>query len=748
MRKIRIKLSPPDLSGIPSLQVEATSYLISKSMDFDTESNILVKNLKDTKNKYEYITDLDIGPNTTVYVRVMFHFKDVTTEQESTTKWSRTTPVSADLSGFTLSDIIIRTPVVEVDKDQDTIIIQSKPIALYSGGAKHSSSTWQVTDSYNVPIYDREKDVSTLVKLRTQSIGLDSNKAYMFKVRHETETGNESTFGKKLVVDYNRGLILFDFKLLNKFIIGVKQYYQLIMYAPKFKSLDIEVRTLDGRVVIGRYDQTKLSGYFETNDLESNTVYEIYVRVKFTDNQVTVWKKVYAGTCSDSDPDGIYGDGTANYPGTNVGGNDINFGDIIGGSEGGEGSPKRQASGVTSTYELSDGSIIFTEFVNNAISLFRFDGTYFSKVKRLVDLTAVDLGIDYVNVLPLPSGDIVINYSTINDSRKYQRSVWKKYTYDIVKKVLTETNSKEVITEKYSTAMSTSAIIANDGSIYYIPAVEIDSSGADVVANVYKIDATTFEISKVIQLPNNIKYNASFIRDIAGNMYLFGGSTRKVLDKTTKEDKWTRENNKVYTLNVSGEEPAWIDTKLTLPEGWSTDIYSMQGYLRHDYKIMLFNSVHNGSMLGQQKALVFDPIKKTFNVEELNSNMRIPFRNNIVLNDGSILRISSKEQDPQRSYIYVADNNYSGEQNRPDQGISDLVVKDGTIVEIEDPYFYNSITIQGTGRLRWIGTNQVREFTSSDLIVTRSQVMEQAIFDKGKYENVFILDGVEFTISG
>ena len=364
MRKIRIKLSPPDLSNLSNLQVIATSYMISISRDFDKQENIIHKNIKDRTNLFEYITDLDIGPKQTVYVRIMFHFLDINTNVESMTKWSRTTPISSDLSGFTLSDIIIRTPLLKVNRTQDTLTLETEAIGMYSGGAKHNSTTWQITDSSNVPIYQREGDRSNLTTLRTQGIPFKKNRAYMLKARHETVTDNKSNFGKKLLVEYSRGLVLFDVKILNQFIIGVHLIFKLTMYAPKFRSLDLEIRDLQGNVISSLIDHEGLTGRVNTDNLRPNVIYEIFVRVKFTDNQYTPYKRIYSGTCLSSNPDGIFGDGGSNYPGGIAGGADINFGDMIGVDVGQlENNPdmginpdtgekeklKRQSNGVTST---------------------------------------------------------------------------------------------------------------------------------------------------------------------------------------------------------------------------------------------------------------------------------------------------------------------------------------------------------------------------------------------------------------
>ena len=111
------------------------------------------------------------------------------------------------------------------------------------------------------------------------------------------------------------------------------------------------------------------------------------------------------------------------------------------------------------------------------------------------------------------------------------------------------------------------------------------------------------------------------------------------------------------------------------------------------------------------------------------------------MRDGSILRISSKIQDPQTSYIYVSQ--YTGSTGKPVNPIDfirTLVVEDNTQVEIEDPYLYSSIDIQGTGKLIWLSDNGKVEYTSSDLLITRNTVMKQSDYEAKRYSSVHLFD--------
>lgn len=751
MRKIRIQVTPPDLKLLPeNTEWIATSYLVSKSRDFDTPENILLRRLKDP-NKEELIAELPIESKDTVYTRIMFHFRHKYTKLESSTKWSRTTQVSADQNGFKLSDIIIRTPVLTVNVDGSTVSLETQPLAMYSGGGVLDRSTWEVDDSDNYPIYVRKDDTTNITSLKTQSMGLQEGRAYVFKAKHITKTSNESTYGKKLYIDHNRGLVLFEFSLLNNFVKGMKLYWKVDVFAPKFKNLDLEIRDLTGKIILEKREYEDTTGFFITDTLVVGTIYEFYLRVRFQDDSVTPYKLVYSGSPAEIDLDWIYGPGDTPYHDKgHAEAADVIFGNIVGQDKlpGQLGTLTRNSAGVTSGYQLQDGSILFTEFVNNAISLFRFDGTNLFRLKRIYSPGEnVDFAIDYLNVLPLPNSMIVLNYCTVDNKDKYKTSIWHSFEYDLYTRKLVELNRVEHTDEQFGTSMSTSAVMDNDSNIYYIPARLLDDKGNEKTLSIFKLNTKDMTREHILELPNKIMYNASFIRDIDGNMYIFNGSNQKRTMDSHNEALWLRDNSKVYKFNPKSKQ--LTELKTSYPKEWPDTIYCTQGYLKHDHKIVLFNAVHNGDSLGDQRVLIFDPKTQKFEVKDIKVKYSLPFRNSIVLKDGSILRISSREVDPQKAYIYIAADNYKIDETPNISTSTDkLVVPDGKLVDIEDAYRYESITIEGDGLLRWIGSTGIRLFTSKDLIITRKTTVDRDSFNKTKYDNIFILDGAELIVSG
>ena len=81
----------------------------------------------------------------------------------------------------------------------------------------------------------------------------------------------------------NRGLNLFDFNLVNEFTTNTKVYFKLTLYAPNFKSMDIEVRDKKGAVGTSLLNHTSLTGDQLNQSINFSTrLLQIY-RVKVLD---------------------------------------------------------------------------------------------------------------------------------------------------------------------------------------------------------------------------------------------------------------------------------------------------------------------------------------------------------------------------------------------------------------------------------------------------------------------------------
>jgi len=722
MKNIRISIDAPILPTNSGLKHSATSYQIAKFPDFNNPEFIIKESLLDEVNLLEYRTELEIDNEDTIYVRTKYHFID-DNNVEKQSNWSRITPINGNQKGFKLSDVIINTPIISYEIISNNIKITTSEMKMYVGSGNHISTSWRITDSDGHIVYDRKEDRDNLTNIVINNI-LKDGKSYVIEAKHHSNTYNESNYGRKLLMNYSTGYNLYDLELLGDITKDRKQYFKLKLYTTNFLNMDIEVRDILGTVIKSLYNTSTLVNYITLDNMNLYSSYEIFVRIKLSDGNVTSYKKVYSNILSKNmlvkyNPFIEY---LNKYDYTN---------DYL-----------TNGISASSTREMYDGKILSTDYLTNTISLYKFENTSLIKLKEVISLGS-ELTIDYVNILPLHNGDVVINYST-TDSQNYKKSIFKKYNYDPIKLILTEVNSITRDNELYSTSLNNSAVVSDEDYIYYIPSTEVVGD-VKVNLSLYRLRTGSFVFEKVTELPFNAIKNVSIFRDNNNSIYVLGGSYG---DKYTSENElyWTRDNNSIYKLNTSNST---LEEITTLPIEYSTSVYCIHSFLRRDGKIVMFNSVHNGESLGNHSVLIYDAENNSFEISNIDNNLNIPFRNNIILLNGNIVRISSLPNDPQKSFTYICNTKTSSDLNIVDDTIelnTDLVVNDGEIINIESAYSYDTITIIGTGILKWVDKNSVREFTSSDLIVTRNTVMTQTEFDAGNYSNVFVLDGVTFVV--
>ncbi len=722
MKNIRISIDAPILPTNSGLTHSATSYQIAKFPDFNNPEFIIKESLLDDVNLLEYRTELEIDNEDTIYVRTKYHFIDAN-DVEKQSNWSRITPINGNQKGFKLSDVIINTPIISYEIISNNIKVTTSEMKMYVGSGSHISTSWRITDSDGHIVYDRKEDKDNLTNIVINNI-LKDGKSYVIEAKHHNSTYNESNYGRKLLMNYNTDYNLYDLELLGDITKDRKQYFKLKLYTTNFLNMDIVVRDISGTVIKSLYNTSTLVNYITLDNMNLYSSYEIFVRIKLTDGNITSYKKVYSNILNKNmlvkhNPFIEY---LNKYDYTN---------DYL-----------TNGISASSAREMYDGKILSTDYLTNTISLYKFENTSLIKLKEVISLGS-ELTIDYVNILPLHNGDIVINYST-TDSQNYNKSIFKKYSYDPIKLILTEVNSITRNNELYSTSLNNSAVVSDEDYIYYIPSTEVVGD-VKVNLSLYRLRVGSFVFEKVTDLPFNAIRNVSIFRDNNNGIYVVGGSYE---DKYTAENElyWTRDNNSIYKLNTSNST---LEEITALPTEYSTSIYCMHSFLRRDGKIVIFNSVHNGESLGNHDVLIYDTESNNFEIGNIDNNLNIPFRNNIILLNGNIVRISSLPNDPQKSFTYICNTKTLSDLNIVNDTIeliTDLVVNDGEIINIESAYNYDTITIIGTGILKWVDKESVREFTSSDLIVTRNTVMTQAEFDAGNYSNVFVLDGVTFVV--
>lgn len=771
---IRLTFDPPVIPENSNIRHIETSYQISKFPMFDNSDSLVYENLNDSVNLTRLRTEVEVDEDTVLYVRTRFHFyNDITNTRIDNQKWSRVIPVSGGQKRFKFSDGLVNTPVVDAFLDVDAFVVKTSSFSMFAGSGNHLSTSWLITDSDGKVIFKREEDEDNLIEIKLDKDMIDSDKGYVVQVKHHSDTEQSSNYGRKIFVTYNTLFSLFDLVPFGEFRLNKKQYFRVKIYTPMYDNIDIEIRNKNNLVVKYVYNTRETTPSILLDNMEIYETYHIYARITLQDGTVTRYKWIDSFILQEAE--GLGYNPYKTYLNTYSRSNDL----------------LTNGGSCVVSAELNDSEFLFTGNDTKTVNFYKLAGTQVSKVKEAFKISE-QLGVNYMNIIPLYSGNILLNYSceegwqgskivdefknseivthnnitlsqanltagnftkihlkndtalTIRPTLKpYRRSVFGLYEYNPIKKVIEFVNEVVRPNELYSTAMNSSAAVLSNNEVYYVPAREVNASGADINLSLYKINTITLEITKVANLPFAARRNVSLVADHLDNIYVFGGSVNTMVNEV-KEDYWSRDNNKIY-LFKNGVFTDYAD----FPATYSRSIYSIHAKFRVDGRIVFFNSVHNYNELGNLNTLVLNLSNKTFTAHSHNTYIGTPFRNTVWFKSGDMLRISSKQDDPQYSLLYPSDTISSSSVVTPPNYITisrDLVVRAGETVSIECPYFFTNIEIEDGGLLRWVDNELVREFRHKDLLVTRSKVMTKEQYDSRGYNTVTILDGVSFRI--
>jgi len=179
----------------------ATSYQISKSMDFDAES--LVYNIeKDEENLYSRVFDLDFTNRNYYYGRVTIHLEDKDGNEYLYGPLKPVMLTNKD-EGYSLGNTIIKTPEIylngeklnEVSIDSD-LIVSTSEFAILKGLGYHKYTNWVLKDlTTDKIVFSSIEDEDNLLSIKIPSNLLKSNRVYNIEVRHITNSYDMSNKG-------------------------------------------------------------------------------------------------------------------------------------------------------------------------------------------------------------------------------------------------------------------------------------------------------------------------------------------------------------------------------------------------------------------------------------------------------------------------------------------------------------------------------------------------------------------------
>lgn len=756
MRKFKIIVEPPIL---PKTGVEhfATSYKVSKDFrDFDSKENLLKEVIKDTTNLHNIIMELDVTDDVMLYFKTQHHFRLTTGDlagEEKQSFWSRPVPLSKFDNRIRFSDTMVVTPDVEVTEENNVIYIRTSPFELFSGLGKQSSSSYQVVNTDNVEYFKREVDVDNLSEIYFDN-NFDRGKIYIVKARHSSDSGGDSNYGSKLYPLYSPYLAQFTFEAPENFISDRKFYYRLKIWTSNFKSYTLKVvNKRTEKTVIELKNQTKLTNYivhkYDTLNPEFLDQFDFIITCKFedsdgeytTDETVVLEATLGINKIYPYNPQVEY----------------VEKFDVM---------DNMITQGITCSTmrETYDGMFIGVDFERNGLYLYKNNNGTLKELKQVYHFD-YNLAVDYFNIIQLHNHDIIVDVMEW-DATAHRVTKFIKFEYDPIKHILTKTGELIRKDEYYGTSMSNSLTCNVYNEVWYVPAYLTNGRTSERrQLKLRRLNVENMSIDLEVPLPFQAKYNVGLVSDRHGELYVFGGSIyalykdeKNIRDDTTgtvtSEDYWTRDNRDIYVLNFPGKDRdnPYLSIYCALGDDTIPDqLYNLHAFLRVDGKIIMFNATHSGNAVNYNNFLVFTPEEKRIDVFPYNGKVEIGFRSNIVFNNGDILRISAKPQDPQNVLRYVS--NTKEKEDIPDfdsidkEGVS-LTVPDKKVIAIEDIYKYKNITIVGEGALKWFRPQGITILTSKDLIVNKDMNLTQNDLTNAKYRSIIVLDGSQLKIVG
>lgn len=727
MKNIRIAVVSPSTPNGSTYVHTGTSWQISKSLDFDTVNNLLVNVTNDTINVTEYRTMLDIKDTDIVYIRTKYHFDDKESD------WSRVVSSKGNQTGIQFSNTIVATPVLSVDKlilstGEAIITINTTEFKMLAGAGSHKSSSWSLYDTNGNVVFERLHDEDNLTQFIYNTKDLDNNKLYEIRVRHHSSTNADSYCARTLFTLKAIETKLYEITQVGDLVTKRDLYFKLISYTSMFESIDLVIQDINGNAVAEHLNQRTLTPHINPGALILYERYNIYSRVKIGVDTYTPYKLIYSGLAYENYL--IIPDPYITY----LGKYDYTQMLIMGGMS------------VQNSREFYQGTILLSKNNDRNIYRYKIKNDVLSEIGKCIVLpTDSLLGIPYINILPLYSGDVIINYYDDSSVTETPHSVFRKYKHNVVSNKFTELDSVHRVDEIYSTAIAASACVLRDNSVWYIPAGENNTDGATTNLSLYRLDTDTFNVVKMADLPFNAIKNVSLCATEDDKIIILNGT---YIDGYVEGEagvmKWIRTNDNIYKYDPVLSTFTNIGTMATV----SSDISLLQAYLRKDGKIVMFNAGSEGSSSGDQQSFLLDVTTGLVTPEGNDTVDNLTYSSSIALRNGDILRFTNNQEDPQVVHRYVSNTMQESELDENTyitDTISDLVVGLNKTVSIYDPYKYTSITILGssdedTGTLIWNDRGVLRTFTYEDLIVYTTMELDKATFDNKRYRSILILD--------
>lgn len=731
---IEIVLPPSSINPPAGFDHVATSWQISTLPDFDVNYYTLVNSLVDTINKLSWNGTLDT-PATTVFYRYNLHYSD-----GSQSGWSAADDFAVPPSGDITNFIVIKTPDVKakIDYTQNIageLVLNTDPFVVFLGEETHASTSWLIYNQAGIQVYSSVIDPVNKYTLRVPLSIVEDNALFTVIVNYHGVKGTSSDGGKFVVSTYIVGGDYFQLVPYGDTVANRELFFSLLLKTSMFEAIDIYFKDDLGNVLYSDLGQATLAPSIFPNGAVPDNVYEVSAQLQLRNGTTTPLITIFKKPAKQNSIISI--DNTATYL------NKFSYIDSL------------TLNGLTNqvSVELYDGSFLLSRNSSNTIERFTLENDKIINHGTVITLPVTEhIGTTYLNIIPLYNGDIVLHYGAETDALNDQYSMFRYYTFNPITKEFTNTKELKLTDQWKSSAISNSAFTLKNNNIHYVPGAEYDSNGVEQPLSIYKLDTTDFTVSKLMDLPFVAYKHVSLCRVNDSDYLVLGGSEQP----GTIEGKlyWHRDNNNIYKVQTDLSNN--ITQVGTIPNVLiPITVHNFHGILRKDGKVVLFNNVKNGDSLGDQHSyLITNPTESQLVIEKQDNDYSDAFayRNSVVMQNGEILRISSKIYDPQVVYKYVSNTLTVSNivENHTVTDTFDLIVLPGEVVNIDDLSLYESITVNGdetnSGIIQYQKDDYVVTFNYRDLIITRNKTLTYAELAAKNYSRITEVFGAELTV--
>lgn len=747
MKSIRIKVDVPNIPAELNIKHVATSYRISKDPNMQDETKVIFEVNEDNINLYEIIVDANISEHETVYVSTRYHYIDANFVNYPS-KWSLPAPINPNRHGITYPDTILYTPKVEYRRDEDGVItIHTNPMSIFTGIGDHEATSYVFENSDGYPVYVRKDDIDNKESI-LPNIEFEKAKAYVIKASHVSTGNNESNYGKDIFINGVIETGLYEFEVFTPFYVNTNVWHRLKIYVPNFKNYDLEIRRPNGEVIKTLYNCNILVHYINTFGFEYNNLYEWWVRVRFTDDSVTDYKKEFEGIALKKGEGDEWED------------EDIAFIGKI--SDG----PTFDVTGDTNyntsinSFELNSKEFMY--IVDNKITLLKVENNSIKKVKDLLDLKTLnstnskddkhELIIPYASFIKHKDFTVLIHYRVQNNNDHFGGSVFLYSNYNPITKELEIIDTKYVREDENRYGIANS-IVRISNNLYY-GVYETDPTLQPIREGIWllRIEVTEEEINLKTYIAKK-KGRYSFARLITNknkDVFLVGGSQNvgeySKVYTTNSELRYVRDNNDLLRIDLDRIQEDKNGITDILPDDFdvTTPLISipsdMSPYEVYDYapvslangEVLFFNNCDSGAYKESQNLIVYNSVSGLFRYEEYDLKLKVPFRNIVRFNNWDILRISSNVESKQKTYWYLSAQNDPDKVTESTAELSypkKLSFKD-KITNISVPYHFENgdrtedyeVGIQPPygKQLKWVDKKNYRTYTFANPIFSRS----------------------------